>query len=1276
MAPLGFSARLQRQSNSSAAGNQNVRVGGYHRGLNSLTRLNTNTGARVASGNVGRRSVPRPIQTSSLKKENGGQDITAVLVNRNQASGKKVGWGSALPSDTASVPNPSAPTPAETTVSTGKPEFQNNPSRKQNSNVPRSQNSPPLPPPPTDANRNVPWALHPPANLGTSPASKSSQAPPEGPPLKGGEDPHFRHQPIEQGNENMHQKHSHQHGSYHSRDYQYRRESYTHSNGQHPSERFERSDRFPPHNQHPDMKRYQNNYRDRNEMHDRPYSRGFEMRADFRERDQRYGGYENRYDYRGRDFRDSRGWYERDRGPTHAHEYRNNTSYSNRSQSPNYYSRSRPQKIEEERRRGENSSSFSQRNSYGTENSDAMRHDAHNEPGDTEENSIERRRNYDSRGLKLDGMGDSQQKLQSYSQNGTFGERARLTNPAQSDFHNRTSEGEIALQSVRAREAAERARKEKEVASQDNAVVAPQDHNIASARSFSNEPISILRNKQPVSGVSNDMASDRESPKVDHQSEDVLVEGSDCNACFEKGTKADKQPETNVSVNDATEVVENSEQNVKEQQSITMDLELDDKRDQVPLHSDVKVNTEETASKSKKLRDVEVQTSSHEEEHPHHDRFIPEKQKQSKALESLPEHEMEDASSADVSEVVTVTSKDEKEGVQHNKQEQALEQQQNILRQVAAVRRNNKNGKPSSRRSDSKSRVDHKVKVKESKSQVPPEDESQTIVHHKIDIEDTIDDRDKLEAAAKEVRKEDRRTRGPRTKGVLFRRLPCGTLVNADLSEGEIAKREKRKKAKLEKIKAKEERMKAKEERIRKAKEERIKAKEERMNAEKKTTKKSPDKTTPKTPPARIQPKIFVPAPPPPVSAWKAGPPPGIINPTSSAGTHLNALISNPTSLPKSGGRKSVPSNAVTFPKTKLKNVKEDASNNSVDDPVSTSSSESRISIQFGDLKKQDARWTPSPHTKSDESLQKNQSPNVGKFTSMNPIALPMAGVVPWNAFGTPHLFAPPQQENVPMSADWSIRQDSNRDNAGNKAMQWSDGHAAPVIHSTIEDDAVEITDASAAVPHDLLSSAPGSEDDNNVSKANEQDESKEVASKRNSHTKKGSKNFDKRGSRNRSKASYNSAGKRKKRYPPKVEKKAAEVESTGNAEKPKSRSDILEARVKRYSRKGRIRTKKSGTDDVEAPRTKKPSFKKKNLGKGQLQDNAAHADGQNEGKRPKRFSDRSKTSRKPRNPNTSSTEKSRTPSSTAKEKSRNPNTASIEKSRLPKTSKTSTITE
>lgn len=111
--------RVQRQQGSSsnssnynyakAISSDSNRGGRYHRGLNSLTRLGGGTGggggnnsngmygshggtrgggggargSGSASTNVAPRSVPRPLQTSSLKKENGGQDVTAVLVNRN-----------------------------------------------------------------------------------------------------------------------------------------------------------------------------------------------------------------------------------------------------------------------------------------------------------------------------------------------------------------------------------------------------------------------------------------------------------------------------------------------------------------------------------------------------------------------------------------------------------------------------------------------------------------------------------------------------------------------------------------------------------------------------------------------------------------------------------------------------------------------------------------------------------------------------------------------------------------------------------------------------------------------------------------------------------------------------------------------------------------------------------------------------------------------------------------------------------------------------------------
>lgn len=106
MSSLGTSNRSKRQATSSSNyGNaQGVgRLGAYHRGLNTLTRLTSfNANGTVPSGlSLGQhggtrgsssvlsgartnipRSVPKPLQTSSLKKENGGQDVTAVLVNR------------------------------------------------------------------------------------------------------------------------------------------------------------------------------------------------------------------------------------------------------------------------------------------------------------------------------------------------------------------------------------------------------------------------------------------------------------------------------------------------------------------------------------------------------------------------------------------------------------------------------------------------------------------------------------------------------------------------------------------------------------------------------------------------------------------------------------------------------------------------------------------------------------------------------------------------------------------------------------------------------------------------------------------------------------------------------------------------------------------------------------------------------------------------------------------------------------------------------------------
>ena len=45
----------------------------------------------VGGSNAGSSRVPLPVNTASLRKENGGQDITAVIVNRNGGELQKLG---------------------------------------------------------------------------------------------------------------------------------------------------------------------------------------------------------------------------------------------------------------------------------------------------------------------------------------------------------------------------------------------------------------------------------------------------------------------------------------------------------------------------------------------------------------------------------------------------------------------------------------------------------------------------------------------------------------------------------------------------------------------------------------------------------------------------------------------------------------------------------------------------------------------------------------------------------------------------------------------------------------------------------------------------------------------------------------------------------------------------------------------------------------------------------------------------------------------------------
>jgi hypothetical protein len=112
-----------------------------------------------------------------------------------------------------------------------------------------------------------------------------------------------------------------------------------------------------------------------------------------------------------------------------------------------------------------------------------------------------------------------------------------------------------------------------------------------------------------------------------------------------------------------------------------------------------------------------------------------------------------------------------------------------------------------------------------------------------------------LKAAERAARVEHRRTRRPRTKGVLWKRSPDGTLVNADLSEEEIARRAEKRLSRENKKQAKVSNAKQK-----------IKKLSHADEIEK-------EKTETKIPPKK---KEFVPAPKPSVSAWVSGPPPSM----------------------------------------------------------------------------------------------------------------------------------------------------------------------------------------------------------------------------------------------------------------------------------------------------------------------------------------------------------------------------------------------------------------
>lgn len=372
MAPVkhttGVSRNHSLSSSTSAAGS--IRLGTFQsRGL--LTKIGSGgsgagtTGGYGAGGLGGGGSsslrgsgalgsnVPRPVNTSSLRKENGGQDITAVLVNRH--GGKKVGWGSSL-AETKEKVETATETNTNTTPSNDTEVAQRNHVEPTRASRPGSRSLDPTPeeamasakksdpdskmqqqPPPLNSasDQNAPWAFHQPAQPPPPPSRDSmsphnSEFPPSirdrDYPEPGREDPHSR-RGSSNGYNNYHRdqqynsRHHRDSGSY---DQPYHRGGYE---SNYHSRRFDRGNSPPSDRFDSDYNR--GGRRDYGYNDGAPPSRRYDDRGERGGRDDDYGGY-NRGGYNRSRYNDG---YSRDRYP------RNDDRYYDRRGGDGYYGR-------------------------------------------------------------------------------------------------------------------------------------------------------------------------------------------------------------------------------------------------------------------------------------------------------------------------------------------------------------------------------------------------------------------------------------------------------------------------------------------------------------------------------------------------------------------------------------------------------------------------------------------------------------------------------------------------------------------------------------------------------------------------------------------------------------------------------------------------------------------------------------------------------------------------------------------------------------------------
>jgi len=1139
MATYGYSNRV-RGTGGSYNNNDKHRSGGgsFHRTVNTLTRLGGSSkgvgGHHQGGGNIGSgsaippRNVPKPIQTCSLKKENGGQDVTAVLVNRNNGSGKRIGWGSALPPSNSTTNAPA--TVPSTTTDVERTETPTNDAKPKNRSKANGQEHhyPPLPPTADESDaKNVPWAMHPPADNtnGAAPNSDlttddkkrgdmSSSPPPQ--------QQHPQHQQEKGERSYPHERYSREY--HHHPPPHYQREYVPHHD-----RRYHRSHPGVPYNNHDGYDRedryYSNDRYYRRTDHPRPYSRD---RGDYREY------HRPRYDPRDRPPPPE--YMHREHRPRH----NNNMStekeptagsmptFDARNHAPNSYYQSEDRRWGDDEdddsftnKKNEPSSSVAPGHHHPNHEQQQHRiyddinqndHGSHHDhryvacyrdiprrhSQDLDRDKMERdqgyrnrnydmpprsypnygpRRNYDPQRLNYEYVNPDERRQQD-----PYHHMHNMQQPNPNSYHRQQyqhpaqNEEEVVMQAIRERDAAEARAKQKDIEQQQRYRYDKKAQQTTTETPVvPSGPIIILRNKQTSGEASSDVANSAEQSRQEHattsesnvKNEKVIAERK-----HDDGQKDDKQQN---STNDKGSVANESTKlpgNDRQQETPKISTTNTSKKNsnENPTTNRVKESyTNATAEMGTKLSEEvsdKDQTCTEPERH----------DSSSKLTEINVEYKKAESNVSAASESAEDTDS-KPSPVPINAKDRKTFEQQNVLRRVAAHRESSKKKLKSTTFKKKLVKPQKENDTDASDSVEPPEQSTQTSSKDADSSKSKEKDENKTDSVTEKTLTEDKvaplnglKKWGPRTKGVLFRRQADGTLVNADLSEEEIVRREERRKAKIarelakeekrnERLKAKEEKSKAREARRQQLKEAKRKDKEDSISKRKfnsNNRKQHKEKcvygetksegTIPKA--VNFKSQHFIPAPTPAVSAWEAGPPRSV----------LEASIPVPTEVPL---------------KSSNDMVIEDITSDS-EAAGSCASNNARLQTQNTPFKSDDdinntvLKKFPTPQHEDEASWNQSKDINADgkdiKFSpTMNPIGLPLTtNVATWNAFGASNLFAPPQENgSAHAGTSWGLTND-----------------ASPTLPTNEEDDTAALTDASAAVPRDLLSSGPASEEE------------------------------------------------------------------------------------------------------------------------------------------------------------------------------------------------------